>query len=163
MIRRLSRCGRAGRRPGTMTALGRKKRNLISKEKNPMAQPARPARGTLLRGGAYGQHVLPSEADDMRVQSMVQAIFTPGASGQPEDPQLVQRLLDYAPQPDRIGVDDWGRGLRADEVAEIWGTPMEGPDTRGNWLRRADEICRAWGKPLFGTGGLLPGSDAGAA
>jgi hypothetical protein len=44
----------------------------------------------------------------------------------------------------------------ADEIAEVWGTPMEGPDTRLGWLRRADEICRAWGKPLVGPGGLRP-------
>jgi hypothetical protein len=69
----------------------------------------------------------------------------------------VQQLLDKAPQPHRVEVDDWNRGLRANEIAEIWGAPMEGPDVRLGWLRRADEIARAWGKPLVGPGGLLPG------
>jgi hypothetical protein len=68
----------------------------------------------------------------------------------------VQYLLDAAPRPGQVGVDDWTRPLRADEIAEIWNTPMEGPDTRLGWLRRADEIARAWGTPLFGPGGLLP-------
>jgi hypothetical protein len=68
---------------------------------------------------------------------------------------LVQRLLDEAPRPEQVGVDDWNRPLRADEVAEIWGAPMEGPDTRRRWLLRADEIARAWGRPLFGPGGVL--------
>lgn len=124
-----------------------------------MTQPSRPARGVLRRGGAYGQHVLPSEADDMNIRFLVETIFAP-TYGQPEDPQLVQQLLDRAPQPDQVGAGDWDRPLRADEVTEVWGAPMEGPGTRENWLRRADEICRAWGRPLFGPGGLLPGDSA---
>jgi hypothetical protein len=68
----------------------------------------------------------------------------------------VQQLLDRAPQPDQIGANDWDRPLRADEIAEVWGTPMERPDTRLGWLRRADEVCRAWGKPLVGPSGLRP-------
>lgn len=51
--------------------------------------------------------------------------------------------------------------LQADEVAEIWGAPMEGPDVREQWLARADEIARAWGRGLYGHGGgLLAGVDA---
>ncbi|MGH3171505.1 MAG: hypothetical protein ACRDN0_37295 [Trebonia sp.] len=126
-----------------------------------MTQPSRPARGVLRRGGAYGQHVLPSEADDMNVRFLVEIIFAPSPPGQPGDPRLVQQLLDHAPKPDQIGAGDWDRPLRADEVAEVWGAPMEGPGVRENWLRRADEVCRAWGKPLFGPGGLLPGGIAG--
>jgi hypothetical protein len=105
--------------------------------------------------------VLPSEADDMNIRFLVEIIFAPSPPGQPEDPQLVQQLLDHAPQPGRADAADRERPLRADEVAEIWGAPMEGPGVRENWLRRADEICRAWGKPLFGPGGLLPGGSAG--
>lgn len=122
----------------------------------------RPAPADLRRGGRFGAHVRPSYADDLQIQSLVQAVFAPQPlfpgwpAHQPEDPELVRQLLDRAPQPEAIGVDDWSRPLRADEIAEIWGTPMEGPDTRLGWLRRADEIARAWGKPLFGPGGLLP-------
>jgi hypothetical protein len=106
--------------------------------------------------------VRPSYPDDLRIQELVRVVFAPepmfpGMSTlPPEDPALVQQLLDEAPRPEQIGVDDWNRRLRADEVAEIWGAPMEGPDTRLGWLRRADEIARAWGKPLFGPGGVLP-------
>jgi len=106
--------------------------------------------------------VLPSYADDLDLQALVQVVFAPEPlfpglpCKQPEDPTLVRQLLDHAPRPGQIGIDDLDRPLRADEVAEIWGTPMEGPDTRRAWLRRADEVARAWGKPLFGPGGLLP-------
>jgi hypothetical protein len=123
----------------------------------------RPSPADLRRGGRYGAHVLPSMADDLQIQSLVRAVFSPQPlfPGQPahQPPALVQQLLDRAPRPEVIGVDDWSRPLRADEVAEIWGEPMEGPDTRLGWLRRADEIARAWGKPLFGPGGLLPGTS----
>jgi hypothetical protein len=125
-------------------------------------QPHRPAPADLRRGGRYGQHVLPSHAADLDLQQYVHVIFAPeplfpGWAHRPaEDPALVQQLLDQAPRTDAIGVDDWHRPLRADEVAKIWGEPMEGPDTRLTWLRRADEVCRAGGKPLFGPGGLLP-------
>lgn len=116
----------------------------------------------LRRDGEFGKHVLPAVADDMDLQSLVKVIFDPqpvfpGWPVRPaEHPDLVRQLLDRAPRPGQVGVDDWNRPLRADEVAEIWGAPMEGPDTRLGWLRRADEVCRAWGKPLFGPGGLLP-------
>jgi hypothetical protein len=124
----------------------------------------RPASADLRRGGRYGHHVLPDRAEDMEIEHLVQVIFAPqpmfpGQPGyQPGDPVLVQQLLDRAPQTDRTGVDDWDRPLRADEVAEIWGTPMMGDplDVRIAWLRRADEICRAWGQPLAGPGGLVP-------
>ena len=68
-----------------------------------VTQPSRPARGVLRRGGAHGQHVLPSEADDMNIRFLVEIIFAPSPPGQPEDPQLVQQLLDHAHQPDRAG------------------------------------------------------------
>lgn len=122
----------------------------------------RPDPADLRRGGRYGAHARPSYADDLQIQSLVQAVFDPKPlfpdwpARQPEDPALVQQLLDRALRPEAIGVDDWNRPLRADEIAEIWGAPMEGPDTRRDWLNRADEIARAWGKPLFGPGGLLP-------
>src|SRR6266568_5245426 len=118
----------------------------------------------LRRGGPYGQHVLPGHADDMKVHQLVEAIFAPKPlfpglpCHQPCDPVLVQQLLDHAPQTDRTGVDDWDRPLRADEIAEVWGAPMEGDplDVRIAWLRRADELCRAWGRPLTGINGLAP-------
>lgn len=124
----------------------------------------RPAPGELRRGARYGQHVLPSHADDLQIQSLVQAVFAPQPlfpnlpGYQPCDPVLVRQLVDHAPQTDRTGQDDWNRPLRADEVAEIWGEPMEGDplDVRISWLRRADEVCRAWGRPLAGLGGLAP-------
>ncbi|GLY54847.1 hypothetical protein [Lentzea sp. NBRC 102530] len=127
-------------------------------------RPARPhpAQADLQRGGRYGQHVRASEAEDDDLQRRIAAIFAPRPRfpGQPcpvpEDREAALKLLDRAPQPDQIGVDDWDRPLRADEIAEIWGTPTEGINTRREWLTRADEICRAWGKPLFGAGGLLP-------
>jgi hypothetical protein len=121
-----------------------------------VTQPSRPGRGVLRRGGAYGRYVLPSEADDTNLRCLAEIIFPPSPPGQPENPQLVQQLLNYAPQPDRTGAGDWDRPLRADETAEVWDTPMEGPGTRENRLRRADELCRARGKPLSGPGGLLP-------
>uniref|UniRef100_UPI003F4931A0 hypothetical protein n=1 Tax=Amycolatopsis sp. CA-151526 TaxID=3239921 RepID=UPI003F4931A0 len=103
------------------------------------------------------------------MQGLVQMVFDPQPlfpgwpCRSPEDPELVEEVLDRAPRPGQVGLDDWGRPLRADEVAAIWGTPMEGPDTRLRWLRRADEIARAWGRPLFGPGGLLPDSLEDAA
>lgn len=123
-----------------------------------MTEYARPDPAVLRRGAKFGQHVRPSRADDLMIERLVQAIFAPTSSTgwQPCDPRLVQQLLDRAPQPDQLGVDDWNRGLRADEIAEVWGAPMEGPDTRGQWLRRADEIARAWGQTLFGPNGLRP-------
>jgi hypothetical protein len=129
---------------------------------SPRPDRRRPDQAELRRGGRYGQHVRPSQADDREIQRLVQAVFAPQplfpglACPSPEDSVLVRQLLDRAPRPDQIGVDDWNRPLRADEVAEIWGEPMEGPDTRLNWLRRADEIARVWGTPLFGPSGLLP-------
>lgn len=134
----------------------------MSEDATPQPTRKRPRLADLYRGGPFGQHALPSEADDMDLQLYVSVIFTPEplfeglTCRDPEDPALVQQLLDRAPRPDQIGVDDWHRRLRADEVAEIFGTPMEGPNTRRRWLLRADEVCRAWGKPLFGEGGLLP-------
>jgi hypothetical protein len=124
----------------------------------------RPASADVRRGGRFGQHVLPNRADDMQVEQLVRVVFQPQPMfpGQPChdpcDPVLVQQLLNHAPQTDRTGVDDWDRPLRADEIAEIWGAPMEGDplDVRIAWLRRADELCRAWGKPLAGPDGLRP-------
>lgn len=124
----------------------------------------RPHPADICRGGRYGQHVLPGRADDMRVEQLVQVIFQPEPMfpgwpcSEPLDPQLVQQLLDYAPQTDKTGIDDWNRSLRADEIAAIYGETMEGDplDVRINWLRRADELCRAWGVPLAGAGGLVP-------
>jgi hypothetical protein len=133
-------------------------------ETTPPPSRPRPDPADLRRGGRHGQHDRPSAADDHDIQVLVQAVFAPEPLFPglpclpPEDPKLVRQLLDRAPRPAAIGVDDWARPLRADEVAEIWGTPMEGPDTRAGWLRRADEVARAWGKPLFGPGGLLPDS-----
>uniref|UniRef100_UPI003F498A2C hypothetical protein n=1 Tax=Amycolatopsis sp. CA-290885 TaxID=3239925 RepID=UPI003F498A2C len=126
----------------------------------PRRQP--PHLAELRRGAKFGQHVRPSPADDLRIQFLVSVVFDPQPlfpgwpCRPPEDPGLVQYVLDEAPRPEAIGVDDWNRRLRADEIAEIWGEPMEGPDTRLGWLRRADEIARAWGRPLFGPGGVLP-------
>ncbi|MGI5507385.1 hypothetical protein [Lentzea sp. CA-135723] len=122
----------------------------------------RPAQAELRRGGRYGQHVRASEPEDYELQRRIAAIFAPEPlfpdlpSPTPEAREAALRLLEYAPQPGRIGVDDWDRPLRADEHAEIWGAPMEGVNTRREWLVRADEICRAWGRPLCGPGGLLP-------
>jgi len=118
--------------------------------------PIRRPRSADLYEGSYSRYVRPARADDELIQQLVATIFEPSAPWKSEDPRLVQQLLDRAPQPNQIGVDDWDRPLRADEIAEIWGAPMEGPDTRFGWLRRADEICRAWGKPLVGPGGLRP-------
>jgi hypothetical protein len=100
--------------------------------------------------------MLPSRADDLALQQLVRVIFAPSDPWQPGDPVLVQQLLNHAPQPTKVGVDDWNRPLRADEVAEVWGAPMEGPYVRRTWLLRADEVARAWGQPLFGEGGLAP-------
>jgi hypothetical protein len=124
----------------------------------------RPKLADVRRGGRFGQHVLPSRADDSFVQGLVKVVFAPqpmfpgGDCCDPCAPEVVQQLLDHAPQTDRTGVDDWGRGLRADEIAAIYGEPMEGDplEVRINWLRRADELCRAWGRPLAGPGGLVP-------
>jgi hypothetical protein len=127
-----------------------------------VAEIRKPDRADLRRGGRFGKHVRPSLPDDSDIQALVAIIFAPEPMfpgwpcREPQDPALVQQLLDRAPRPEAIGVNDWSRPLRADEVAEIWGAPMEGPDTRREWLRRADEVCRAWGRPLFGPGGLLP-------
>jgi hypothetical protein len=134
----------------------------MPEETTPTPARRRPDPADLCRSGRYGQHVRPSDDDDQNIQALVQAVFAPKPlfpdlpARQPEDPTLVRQLLDHAPRPEAVGVDDWNRPLRADELAEIWGAPMEGPDTRAGWLRRADEIARAWGKPLFGPGGLLP-------
>lgn len=127
----------------------------------PPARP-RPAQADLRRGGRYGQHVRASLPEDYELQRRIAAVFAPEPLFPglpcpiPEERAAALKLLDYAPQPGRVGVDDWDRPLRADEAAEIWGAPMEGVNTRREWLARADEICRAWGRGLFGPGGLLP-------
>jgi hypothetical protein len=118
-----------------------------------------PSPADVRRGGHHGQFVLPSRVDDEEVQHLVRVLFAPTSPGlEPCAPVLIQQLLRAAPQTDRTGVDDWNRPLRADEMAEIWGTPMEGDplDVRIAWLRRADELCRAWGWSLVGPEGLAP-------
>ena len=82
-----------------------------------MTQPSRPVPAVLRRGGPYGRYVRPSEADDLNIRFLVETIFAPSPPWQPEDPQLVQQLLDRAPRPERTGADDWDRPLRADELA----------------------------------------------
>ncbi|SFW13043.1 hypothetical protein [Amycolatopsis australiensis] len=109
----------------------------------------------VLHEGEFARHVRPSRADDELIIDLVEAIFAPRPPLEPCDLGLVRQLVDRAPQPENIGVDDWNRPLRADEIAEIWGAPMEGPDTREQWLARADEVARAWGRPLLGPDGLL--------
>jgi hypothetical protein len=114
-----------------------------------------PPPAALRRDAQFGHHVLPSDADDRELRTHVQVVFAPSPPWRPFDPQLIQQLMDFAPQPDQIGVNDMGRALRADEHAQVWGTPMEGPDIRRRWLERADEVCRAWGAPLFGPRSLI--------
>jgi len=109
-----------------------------------------PGRATL-DDGDFAQHVLPNRADDQAVRDYVARLFT-GAGGKPFSPRLLQHVLDHAPDPELLGVADWQRGLRADEVAVIYG---EVSPSRNDWLLRADEIARAWGRPLFGPGGLV--------
>lgn len=122
----------------------------------------RPDPADLRRGGRFGRHHRPNIADDHRIRTLVEAVFDPKPLfeglpvREPGDETLIRQLIDHAPRPEAVGRDDWHRPLRADEVAEIWGEPLEGPDTRLDWLRRADEVARAWGTPLFGPGGLLP-------
>ncbi|MEV6832041.1 hypothetical protein [Amycolatopsis sp. NPDC051102] len=109
----------------------------------------------LLHEGEFARHVRPSRADDELIIDLVAAVFAPRPPLAPCDPGLIRQLVDRAPQPGNVGVDDRNRSLRADEVAEIWGAPMEGPETRAQWLARADEVARAWGRPLLGPDGLL--------
>lgn len=107
----------------------------------PVSDYQAPQRRDLERGARYGQHTLRSVADDKLIQRLVEAIFDPRPlfpglpTLTPCADILIDQLLAYAPRP-RTG--------------------MEGPDTRGPWLRRADELCSAWDRHLLGPGGLRP-------
>ncbi|MEO6087752.1 MAG: hypothetical protein ABIQ18_32035 [Umezawaea sp.] len=130
-----------------------------------MTEFTRPGHVPLFDGGPYSHHVLPDRGDDVHVRTLVDHMFMggPGALGtHPRlHPRLVRQLLDRAPDPEFLGVEDWApRALRVDEVAAIYGRT---PPTRDAWLLRADEISRAWGRGLLGPGGLvaeLLGPDA---
>lgn len=113
----------------------------------------------LWRGMEYGTKHLPADGTDKGLWQLVADLYEPAQTemrsphqraGKAGDPAVLDRILDKAPQADRTGVDDWGRSLRADEEAIIWG---EIPVDRRSWLERADEIATAWGKPLFGPTG----------
>jgi hypothetical protein len=128
---------------------------MIEKPEEPPLTFVRPGYEPLFEG-AYSKHILPSRADEFGVRRMVDSVFTGGTgiggTFAPFDARLLRQLLDHAPDPELLGVCDWQRGLRADEIAAIYG---ETPPTREAWLLRADEMARAWGRPLLGRGGLV--------
>lgn len=114
----------------------------------------RPDRASLRPGGKFGRHAVEPRHHDQEILSLVEVLFAPTDKAyEPLDRALVRQLLDYAPRPDQLGVKDWDRKLRADEVAAVHG--QEYTISRDAWLRRADEACRAWGRPLLGEGGLV--------
>ena len=113
----------------------------------------------LWRGMEYGTKHLPADGADSGLCRLVADLYEPAQTemrsswqraGTAGNPAVLDRILAKAPQADRTGVDDWGRSLRADEEAIVWG---EIPVDRRSWLERADEIATAWGKPLFGPTG----------
>lgn len=129
-----------------------------------MTEFTRPGHEPLFEG-EFSRHVLPDHGDDIHVRTLVDHLYIggPGALGSFPSlhPRLVRQLLDRAPDPEFLGVEDWApRALRVDEVATIYGRT---PPTREAWLLRADEIARGWGRGLLGPAGLvaeLLGSDA---
>ena len=108
--------------------------------------------------GIHSRHQLPDH-DDTLVRTLVDQVFQGSDGAQPLDPRLVRQLLHHAPDREFLGAHDMNRGLRADEIAAIFGVT---PPTRRHWLLRADEIARAWGRPLLGNDGLVQalGPDA---
>uniref|UniRef100_UPI003F492685 hypothetical protein n=1 Tax=Actinokineospora sp. CA-119265 TaxID=3239890 RepID=UPI003F492685 len=108
----------------------------------------------MLRRAPFAEHVLGSRGQDLDVQDDVAVLFRAAAESDPPvfAPHVVRRLLARAPDPELLGVQDWQRGLRADEVAVIFGSV---PPTRRQWLLRADEIARAWGRALLGPEGIV--------
>jgi len=130
---------------------------LLERQRTVMEVWSRPSRDILAAGAEYGRHHL-GDALETMIRQDVEEFYRPGLRewrrgedrpGCDIGDEDLQRLLDRAPRPALLGVDDWGRRTRADEDAVIWGIK---PPQRRPWLERADVIAAAWGLPLFGPG-----------
>jgi hypothetical protein len=133
--------------------------SLLDRQRTVMEVWTRPMRSTLEPGGPFGHHHLPGHAAELAARSDIERFYEPGlrewrrAQDRPSRDigtvDDLERIIARAPQPALLGVDDWGRAMRADEEAFMWG---DDPPARRPWLERVDEIAAAWGRPLFGPG-----------